>query len=159
MAIEPVTDHDKPGAGDGKPAASGKRPPKRTPPNSAKLRGQLTELYVSIGTLVVTPVDRLAGALMVAQAEDLAQTWVDLADANPAVKKALQRLVEAGGWGGVVIAHGMLLMPVLANRGMFPDQAAGFAMAGTCLMHPEVTDLFTHPRFHGENGNGAQPHG
>lgn len=141
---------------DGAPKADAPpRPAKRAAPGAKQLHGQLVDLYVSIGTIAVTPIDPLAGALFVARSDELAQTWIDLAETNPKVKKALQKLVEAGGWGGVVIAHGMLLMPVLANRGLFPDHVAGPAAAMTVLQNPEVGPLFTHERFRQPNGNGA----
>lgn len=160
MGIEAVTPPGKSKTRD-KPKTD--TPPgraRRATPGSTKLKQQLTDLYVSIGTIAVTPIDRLAGVLLVTQAEDLAQTWIDLAETNTAVKKALQKLVEAGGWGGVIVAHGMILMPVLANRGLFPDHVAHGAAFMTIANQPEETQaavqaLFTHPRFHpNTNGNG-----
>lgn len=151
--IEAVTPPGK----DEKPRASGAAAAtgggKRAAPGSRKLQEQLAELYVSIGTMVVTPVDPLAGALFVARSDELAQTWVDLAETNPKVKKALLKLVEAGGWGGVVIAHGMLLFPVLVNRGLFPDHVAVPGAMLTIAQNPEVAPLFTHERF--QQGPGA----
>lgn len=150
--IEPV---DPP-----KDAPKAERPKRRAAPNTVKLKEQLAELYVTLGLVVVTPIDRLGGALLAANADDLAEQWIALAETNPAVKRTLQKLVEVGGWGGVIMAHGMIVLPVLANRGMFPDQVAGGAAAMTMMQHPEVAPLFTHPRFNTErqpegNGNGA----
>lgn len=161
--IEGVDIPPKRDTGEGKPGAPVAQHAKRAGPGMAKLREQLTDLYVSIGTMVVTPLDRLAGTLMIASAPDLAQTWVDLAETNPAVKRALQKMVEAGGWGGVVIAHGMLLMPVLANRGLFPDHVAQGSAMLTVLQYqesvPTIGELFTHERFRQPATNGSQPHG
>lgn len=154
MGIEPIDVPGKSKARDGSPPDTPPRTAKRAAPGARKLHEQLTELYVSIGTIAITPLDPLAGALFVARSDELAQTWVDLAETNPAVKRALQKLVEAGGWGGVVIAHGMLLFPVLANRGLFPDHVAGGAAMLTQLQNPETAPLFTHPRWKQGQPNG-----
>lgn len=153
-AVDPPTDT--------KPKAD--KPPRRRAPNSAKLEEGLTELYVTLGTIAVAPFDKLAGTLLVAQAPELAAHWVALAETNPAVKKALLKLVEAGGWGGLIVAHGMVVMPVLANRGAFPDHVANGAAMMTVMQHPETADLFTHARFKEplqqnatENGDGLSP--
>ena len=111
MPIEPVTPPDTAD----EPPQPERAKPKRAP-GSRKLEQQIAELYATIGMVAVAPLDRLAGTLIVKQADELAEQWVTLAETNPTVKKALQRLVEAGGWGGVVMAHGMILIPVLANR-------------------------------------------
>lgn len=154
--IEPITPPGKNDADDAPRNETTPRRAKRAQPGMKQLHEQLTDLYVSLGTMVITPVDKLAGALFVAQADELAQTWCDLADTNPAVKRALKKLVEAGGWGGVVIAHGMILMPVLANRGLFPDHVASGAAILTMAQYPDTGPLFNHPRWQ-SNGNGTPP--
>lgn len=164
MAIEEVK---PPGMGDEKPhaesttpgadavreAAEARAKPKARP-GSTQLKGQVAELYVTIGMMVVTPIDRLAGMLIVKQADDIAEQWIELAETNASVKNALLKLVEVGGWGGVVMAHGMILLPVLANRGLFPDQMAQPMAAMTAMQHPETIELFTHPRFKTETASG-----
>ena len=160
MAIEGVDPPTKDSKPEAERAAAPERPARRAAPGMRKLHEQVTDLYVTLGTMVVTPIDRLAGYLLVEQAEALAQTWIDLAETNPAVKRALSKLVEAGGWGGVLVAHGMVMMPVLANRGMFPDHIANGIAMGTILTQEDdeararVQALFTHSRF---NGNGSGP--
>lgn len=122
-----------------------------------KLKEQIAELYVTLGIMVVTPLDRLGGHLMAANADEIADQWIALAETNPSVKRTLMKLVEVGGWGGVVMAHATILLPVLANRGLFPDQVAQGTAAMTMLAHPETQPLFTHARFGTgrENGDGG----
>ena len=151
MGIEGVT---PPGA-DSPPKAE--RPKRKPSPGSGKLREGLEDFYVTIGAVAITPIDRLAGALMIANAPDIADQWVSLAEKDARVKRALESLVQAGGWGGVIMAHGMIMLPVLANRGMLPDQIAAGAAVMTVSQHPETLPLFTHPRFanvSGTNGSG-----
>lgn len=141
MPIEPVTPPKE------KDAPPKSERPRRAAPGSAKLREGLTDLYVTIGAVAVTPLDRLAGALLIADAEEIAGEWVALAEKDPAVRKALEKLIQAGGWGSVIMAHGLILLPVLANRGMFPDQVAAGTAVMTVARHKDVAPLFTHERF------------
>lgn len=157
MPVEEVT----PPKTDDAPKADTKAK-RRATPGSAKLKEQVADLYATIGMVAIAPIDRLAGTLLVNQSEELAEQWIKLAETNPAVKRALNKLVEAGGWGGIIMAHGMIVLPVLANRGMFPDQAANAMAMVTVTQHPEVAPLFNHPRFSetatpvpNGNGNGS----
>lgn len=147
MTIEPVTPPDTADE-EQKAAPQSQRPSRKKGPGMGKLKEQVAELYATLGMMVVTPIDPLAGHLVAANADDLAEQWVALAETNPTVKKTLQKLVEAGGWGGVVMAHGMIILPVLVNRGAFPDHVAGPIAAATVMQVPTAGPLFTHERFH-----------
>jgi hypothetical protein len=81
------------------------------------------------------------------RAGELAEAWVDLAERDPRVKRTLERLLEATGWGGIVAAHVAIIIPVIANRGMLPDGIANGAAAFTLMQNPEVAPLFNHERW------------
>lgn len=128
-------------------------------PALRKLKSQIAELYVSVG-LMVMPVERLGGALLAKQSEDLADDWARLAESDPEVKRILTKVVSAGGWGSVVMGHAMIGMAVLVNRGVGPDQiAAGIAFT-VVTKHPDLREFFDHERFTGSTtppagGNGS----
>jgi hypothetical protein len=122
-----------------------------------KLETQLRELYETLAVVVVAPLDQLGGTLMHKRAGELAEAWVDLAERDPRVKRTLERLLEATGWGGIVAAHVAIVIPVIANRGMLPDGIANGAAAFTLMQNPDLAPLFNHERWSqnaSPNGNG-----
>jgi hypothetical protein len=131
--------------------------PKQRGPGMRKLETQLRELYETLAVVVVAPLDQLGGTLMHKRAGELAEAWVDLAERDPRVKRTLERLLEATGWGGIVAAHVAIVIPVIANRGMLPDGIANGAAAFTLMQNPDLAPLFNHERWSqnaSPNGNG-----
>jgi hypothetical protein len=147
------------GGGAGSASTAAPPPPESAPksrgPGMRKLETQLRETYETLAVVAVFPFDNLAGSLLHAKAGELAASWVDLAERDTRVKRTLERLMEATGWGGVVMAHAAIVIPVIANRGMLPDSVAGGAAMLTIMQHPETQQHFTHERWQQpENVNG-----
>lgn len=103
-------------------ATAGPRRP-GAPSKDDKLREALTQTYVGIGA-AAGPVMGLFGmsedqcnaasAMIAMSAEQCAEAWVQLAGTNPQVRKTLEKMTEAGGWGTVVFAHVALGMGIAA---------------------------------------------
>lgn len=161
--IEGVPAEKVPGAeSSGAAAAAEERDSAELTHVERKLKDEVAELYVLMGTMLVAPVDNLAGRLVVKGADDLAEQWVKLSRSQPSVKRVLKKLVEAGGWSGVVLAHAMIAVPVMANRGMLPDPVAAQIGTLTMISDPDSVPLFTHERWRTlglivDNQNGHEP--
>lgn len=147
MPVEPIAEEEIPGGESPAARAAAERPESEFTRAEKKLQEEVAELYVLMGTMLVAPVDGLAGRLIVKGADDLAEQWVRLARTQPSVRRVLNRLVEAGGWTGVLMAHAMIAVPVLANRGLLPNQAAVPIATMVMMGDPEAAPLFTHPRW------------
>lgn len=142
---------------DDAPKLESSRPPRG--PGMRKLEGQLRELYETLAVIAISPFDQLAGTLVHHRAGELAEAWIDLAERDARVKKTLERLLEATGWGGIVAIHAAIIIPVIANRGMLPDGIANGAAAITVMQNPDVAPLFNHPRWAQQNTANANGNG
>jgi hypothetical protein len=82
-------------------------------------RGQfekpLTEIYISIGTLVL-PFDPVCGQTFIQQAPACAKSLDELAYQNEAVRKALEYFVATSVWGAVIAAHLPILLAVAMHH-------------------------------------------
>ena len=95
-----------------KPKAEKPIPPKPRPGTLVK---PLTDLYTSIGTMLV-PFDQPCGMAIVNSANDCAKALENLARENPAVRRALLRLVETSVWGQVIAAHAPIFVTVAMHH-------------------------------------------
>ena len=129
-----------------KPKAAAAEPtPKRRTPTDRKLAAELTSTYQGIGLAVsgigVARSDTGlmgTGAAMVNNAEHASEAWLDLADQNPRVKAALVKFTEASAIGSLVAVHLSMAVPLLASRGVIPDQFVA-AMSGATGGAPEAS--------------------
>lgn len=101
-----------------KPGAANNRAPKAAG-NMTALRSSLIEMYMFVG-MGVTIIDPMDGMTITGSAEKLADSWITLANSNPKVKKFLFKVTTGGGVGAVIIAHLMVMVPILANHDMLP---------------------------------------
>ncbi len=90
---------------------------------ASSLEKRLTEMYVSIGTMILVA-DPVCGLAVVQAAPDTAAALDTLAKENRAVKRALEKMLQGGAWGGVLMAHFPIVTTVLAHHNMLPAQAA-----------------------------------
>lgn len=108
-----------PGA-EGKPSADrAPRAPRRAP-GAAVLERKLTDLGVSIATLVAIFGDPVCGPAIADGAPRLAEAVCRVADGNAKVRGSLDRITSAGEWGDVFAASMAIALPVLAHHGLLP---------------------------------------
>ncbi len=84
------------------------------------LKGKLTELFAGMALIPMAAGDHYSAHIISTRAPHLAEAWADLARQNPAVKRILEGLVQGGAWGGVALATGSVLVPILGHYGMLP---------------------------------------
>jgi hypothetical protein len=84
------------------------------PSNNDRLAKSLADQYVFIGSLLVM-VNPAAGHAMIEQSDACAQSLVSWADANPKVKKALERANNGAGLIGVLAAHAPIALAAISG--------------------------------------------
>lgn len=79
----------------------------------------LEEFLTTTGTLVavLNPND---GAAIVAGAPRLAAALNNVAKDNADVYRALERMLTGSAWGGVIVAAGAIIVPIMANHNLLP---------------------------------------
>lgn len=115
-------------------AAQGKtdKAPKSKPaPRKASLETRLTGSLVSLGTMVTaagamtSPALQLDGVAVIQHAPDIAAALDKVAQNDPRVKEALERMLTAGTWSGLIAAMLPLVLTIAANHGAIPESIAG----------------------------------
>lgn len=76
----------------------------------------LTQLYVSVGQGVFIFVNQQDGRTIVREAEDLAESWRQLLDNDPKLRRIMKGMIKGGGWGTVITAHLAVAMPIISNH-------------------------------------------
>lgn len=100
-------------------------------PTDKKLAEDLTQIYATIG-LAIHGIGSVRedvglsnmGMAVIQRAETLSENWLELANTNPAIKKALKKITEGGAWGSLIIGHAICIVPFLADRGVIPPAVA-----------------------------------
>lgn len=137
---DPITGEPKPNKG-GRPKGSTdkeKRKPSRsrndatkadTPPrNSGRFAGNKTALqkgvadtYTTIGVaLSFSPSLAPAGQAMAQQSQQAAEAWIELAETNLAVRRALESMLTTSAWSKLAMAHVPIVFAVIGSQpGMF----------------------------------------
>lgn len=124
-------------------AAAGKtdaKPKSTSTPRKASLETRLTGSLVTLGTVtaatggMVSPAFAADGILITQHAANIAAALDKVAQDQPQVKAALERMLTAGVWSGLIAACLPLAVGIAANHGALPPHLA--AMLGA-----EVPDL------------------
>lgn len=87
-------------------------PPK---PRTGQLVKPLTDLYVTIGTIMM-PFDSVCGGAIIASAPKCAEAVENLARENPAIRRAVLALVETSVWGQVIAAHAPIFVAIAVHH-------------------------------------------
>lgn len=87
-----------------------------------KLEQQLTDVYTSIAIPFSMFGDEFTSKLILKRASTLASSWVDLAQENPSVERVINQLITGSAWGGVIVTHAMVVVPIAAHRGLIPGE-------------------------------------
>lgn len=148
-----------PGAGPTPPAApESKRSPGRPP--KPKLADKLEEQFGAIGLLLYGVGAARGdvrfmydGECVMGQSHRLAVALDRASLDTPAVRRLLEALVMASAWGEVAGAVAAIAIPILANHGVIPRDAA--AVFGTEPPAPPMPDTpFAAPGMPEPNGQG-----
>lgn len=99
-----------PGGGSGRPTAGPAR----------DLRARLEEWFSGMALLPMAVGDHYSAHIIASRAGHLAEAWADLAKTNPGVRKVLEGMLQGGAWGGVILASGSVLVPILGHYGLLP---------------------------------------
>lgn len=83
----------------------------------------LTQAYAMAGMLAL-PFNTAIGSTITENAEACAKAWDDLAAKNPAVRRALNALLQGSAWSAVIIAHAPIMLVVMH------EYAPGFNLGG-----------------------------
>lgn len=108
-----------PNKGRQKPKTSLNPEGKRTP-KWAKLEQELVQMYSALALPFAAVGDEFCANVIAGNAETLASGWIDLAQQNPNVEKVLQSLVTGGAWGGVIMTHAFVALPIAAHHNLIP---------------------------------------
>ncbi len=124
-------------------ASSSDAKPKATTsaPRKASLEKRLTNAFCSVGGMVaassaLTGSQPIAqdGVLIIEHSANVAAAISRVADENPQVKAALERMLSAGAWSGVVVAVLPVVLGIAGNHGVLPP---GFAAMLTGAAVPQ----------------------
>jgi hypothetical protein len=89
-------------------------PPKPRPRRGA-LKRDIQDFYTQAAFMVYI-FDPTCAQAVAESAEKAAEAWEKLAFENPAIMRALQRMMEVGAWGGLIAAHAPIALAVFAHH-------------------------------------------
>lgn len=109
-------DAEKENAENPAPEAKPSRRRKPTPRASKRsLKEPLTDFYATIGAGVFI-LNQADGAVILANAESMAESLDNWGKVNPGVHRVLERLCTTGAFGAVAAAHAPVVMAILNNH-------------------------------------------
>jgi hypothetical protein len=109
-------------------------------PRRASLETRLTGSLTTLGTMVAaagamtTPAVQLDGVAIIQHAPSIAAALDKVAKDDPRVAQALERMLTAGVWSGLIAAMLPLVLAIAANHGAIPESIA--AMLGATPADP-----------------------
>lgn len=120
---------------DPKPRASaaGARKKATTRELVSKMENQLTAVGMMVGTL-----DPVGGFILIANAESVSQSWGEVAEVNPAVRRVLENMFSASVYANAGAASLAILLPLLTHYKILP-RAWFNPAAGQVVMLEHVT--------------------
>lgn len=137
------------------PSPERDRPPRTR--DLKRMQQQLADAYTQVGVIIGIVGGRtgnLAGFIMARRADMLAESWIDLAERDPRVRRAINNILQVGGWSGVAAAHASVILPVAAMSGVLPEPVAEKIMLGLAMQDPELFTLLQAHAQSGQNGAG-----
>lgn len=111
-------------------------------PRRASLETRLTGSLTTVGTMVAaagamtSPAVQLDGVAIITHAPDIAAALDKVAKDDPRVAQALERMLTAGVWSGLIAAMLPLVLTVAANHGAIPANIAAMLHAVPTPDHP-----------------------
>lgn len=146
------------GATDTPPAGAAPRERERAKdtPKWKKLRESLTDLYTAAQVAAFALGDMETAALIGSNADSCVDAWITLAQQDRRVENFLTKITTGSAWGGVVMAHAGIVIPMLAKRGILPGGAlfGGFGNMGGDADSSPVSPPIPDDGIVTVNGNG-----
>lgn len=103
------------------PPEPGRTAPRTASPGrKAPLQKSLEELFAAPALIYSMTGDQVAATFVAGRAEPLAEAWYNLSRESPAVKRILERLTTGSAWGGVAVATGATVLPLLVHHDLLP---------------------------------------
>lgn len=127
---------------------------KRTP-SLRRMEEELAQLYVNAGLIASMfggNGGNVAGTIIAHKADTLAGSWIDLAEKDQRVKRAIQSILQGGAWSGVIMAHVGVAMPVAAVTGLLPRRIAQQVMVGLMATDPQLAQFLANTMQAANNG-------
>lgn len=112
-------------------------------PRRASLETRLTGSLVTLGTMtaaaggMVNEAFTADGILIVEHAESIAKALDKVAKDQPHVAAALERMLTAGVYSGLIAAMLPVVIGIAANHGALPQSVAGLLGAASDVAHPD----------------------
>lgn len=85
-----------------------------------QLQKSLEELFAAPAMGYALIGDEWAASFVTERAPVLAEAWYKLSVESPAVRRILTRLTAGSAWGGVAVATGATVLPLLAHHDLLP---------------------------------------
>jgi len=83
------------------------------------LIAQMTDLYLTMSAgLSFIPAAQADGMIIAVEANRLAESWRPLILRDPKIRQFWEKVCTGGGWGTVLMAHGMIAMAIANNHGV-----------------------------------------
>lgn len=128
-------------------------PPPARPPGTAtkSLERRLTDFFAAFALPFAMSGDTHCATVIAQGAPRLAEAWGTLARESPAVKRVLDRMLEGGAWGGVIVSTLMIAIPVADHHGLYPKGLPN----PFSILAPPTHSHGEQPTEATQNGNGA----
>jgi len=104
----------------------------------SRIEDSLNEQFTLIGT-VVFAFNEYDGTVIVEGSPRLAKALANLAEKNPKVKRNLERMLAGGSYGEVILAAGLIAIPIMANHELMPEGIK--ALYGKAIPEPEPSTV------------------
>lgn len=169
QTVTPPKGPDAPPAAPKAKAPTGRKDsaPKRSPGRPPKMNvgAKVGEAVESIGAMMtvagaIQGNDQIAydGRVLTARAADIGAIVTDLANDNPGIQRALERMFKVSGWGKVGMTLAQVVIPIAACHGVVPVELGVpfYGDIGAPPKRPERPKVAPRPNSQPAT-NGARP--
>lgn len=114
LSESPFADNPGPSVDDVRAAAP---EPGKSKPETELILDALERIYAGVGIgIAFVPSLAADGMIVASSATDLAESWRDLLDNDPKVRKILRKLLKSSAWGTVITAHMAVAVAIAKNH-------------------------------------------
>lgn len=121
QAVAPPEPEKKAEPEDSAPKKRRGRPPgSKNQTSVKKIEDALNEYIAGIAMMFALANDQHCAAVVAQGGPRLAQAWAEVAKQNPAVYRVLERMMQGGAWGGVIISTLAIALPIMEHHNVLP---------------------------------------